>query len=151
VAKKIREWFVIADGARAKIWRREGAAGPLEPVMARERPEARARTRELGADRPGRSFESATTAAGMRHGMEPPTDWQRFEKQKFARELAEILNEAGVRDDYDRLVLVAPAPALGELRKALGAHATDRLAAEIAKDLTNLPEHELPKRLEGYL
>ena len=56
-----------------------------------------------------------------------------------------------VRDDYDRLVLVAPAATLGELRKALNAHATDRLAAEIAKDLTNLPEHELPKHLEDYL
>lgn len=148
MAKKLTKWFVIADGARARILAHEGAEGPLELVMDREHEASRERTRELGSDRPGRSFERWTSA---RHGMEPPADWHRFEKRKFVENLAEILDDACTRQQFDHLVLVAPPRILGFLRKALAEATKGKVTAEIPKDLTTVPLHELPDRLREYL
>ena len=43
---------------------------------------------------------------------------------------------------------MAPPQALDNLRAALGQHAKALVAGEVAKDLTNLPDHELPSHLE---
>lgn len=148
MAKKTRKWFVIADGARARILAQEGAEGPLEPVMDREHEASREPTRNLGTERPGRSFERWTPA---RHGLESPADWHRFEKRKFVDNIAEILDDACTRYQFDHLVLVAPPRILGFLRKALAEATRQKVTAEIPKDLTNVPLHELPDRLREHL
>jgi len=142
--KKITTWILIADGARARILCFEGPGKGLTPALDREFATSHAPTREIGEDRPGRTFESAD---GARHAMEPRVDWHRFEKHLFAKNMAEVLEKAAVRDAFDRLVLVAPPQALGDLRAALGRHARERITGEINKDLTSTPIQELPRFL----
>ncbi|UCH73938.1 MAG: host attachment protein [Rhodospirillales bacterium] len=139
-------WFVIADGAKARVLARHGGAGPLEPAseLCFTEAEARLPSRDVGADRPGRVHESADTA---RHAMEPRVDWHRFAKQQFAKSVAAALEAAAQAKRFGQLVLVAPPRTLGDLRQALGPHAAARVAGEIAKDLTNLPDHDLPAHL----
>ena len=50
-----------------------------------------------------------------------------------------------------RVSLVAAPKTLGDLRELLPATVKKKISAEIDKDLTNLPERDLPKHLEGVL
>ena len=50
---------------------------------------------------------------------------------------------------FERLVLVAPAPFLSDVRERLSTAATAKLAHTLAKDLTNTPDHELATWLES--
>ncbi len=139
-------WLVVADGRRARIFSaRMGGHGltELHDLIGDDR-----MTREVGTDRPGRVQESANSG---RHAMAPRVDWHRQAKQQFAREVAEKVNQAGLNGGYDRLVVVAPPEALGDLRKALGKHALDKLGGEIDKDLTHFAPHELINHLGKVL
>lgn len=146
--KRITTWILVADGARARILANEGPGKGLAPVVDKEFPTSRTPTREIGADRPGRTFESAD---GARHAMEPRVDWHRFEKGQFARKMADIVERAAGRQAFDRLVLVAPPQTLGDLRTALGRQARERLAGELNKDLTQVPIHDLPAHLDAVI
>lgn len=143
--KPKRTWILVADGAHGRILFTEGWDRGLTIVSAHESVAATKLTRELGADRPGRVQESANTA---RHAMEPRVDWQRHEKHLFAKEMAKALNKGAHDNAYDRLVLVATPAILGELRAALDKTARKLVSAELDKDLTQVPLHDLPKRLQ---
>jgi len=144
--KPVTTWILVADGAKARLLERIGANAPLTPASDRclSESEARIPSREIGADRPGRVHESADTA---RHAMEPRVDWHRYAKEQFAGSVAKALETAALQKKFEALVLVAPPQALGDLRTALGQHAKALVTSEIAKDLTNLPDHELPAHL----
>jgi protein required for attachment to host cells len=141
--KKIT-WIVVADGARARFLRSEGWGHGLTQALDQAMVGDNRPSHEIGSDRPGRTFSSAT---GHPSGMEPKTDWHRFEKAQFAKEVAKAVEKAAIAGEFDRLVLVAPPQALGDLRAALGGNAQAKIVAELGKDLTHLPLHELEPRL----
>ncbi|MFQ5959726.1 MAG: host attachment protein [Alphaproteobacteria bacterium] len=146
--RKKTTWVVIADGARARIVATEGPRTGLAPLREMESTASRMPTRELGVERPGRAFESADV---LRHAMEPRVDWHRFEKEQFAKSVAAIVDDAAGRRRFDALILVAPPRTLGDLRKALAQTTRAKVTAELAKDLTNVPLHELPRHLGGVV
>jgi protein required for attachment to host cells len=141
-------WVVIADGAKARIYAHQGRGSGLTAVEELSDSEARKPSRDLGADKPGRSFESADTS---RHAMAPRTDWHKEEKHKFLTSVAGHLEQAAQHGRFDAAVLVAPPEALGVLRKALGTKTAERVKGELAKDLTNTPEHDLPAALTDVI
>ncbi len=143
--KKTRTWILVADGARAQIWLSEGWGKGLTRVGVEEASGGTAPTRELGSDRPGRVQDSAGSG---RHAMEPRVDWHRYEKSLFAKRMAGVLDKGAGEKAFDRLVLVAPPQALGDLRAALGKAARALVTAELDKDLTSLPPRKLIQRLE---
>jgi len=146
--KKVKTWVVVADGTHARVFLSEGRGSGLKPVEG-ERFEIHVPpTRELGTDRPGRSFSAAH---GKPHALGPKADLHRLEKQNFVRSVARIIDDAARTNAFDRLVLVLPPQALGDLRATLGPQARERVVAEIAKDLTHVPVHELASHLEGHL
>jgi protein required for attachment to host cells len=69
------------------------------------------------------------------------------EKQNFAHEVAARLNAANTRDEFDALVLVAPAHALADLRQALDAPTQRKITAQLQKDLTKVPNADLAAHL----
>jgi protein required for attachment to host cells len=54
-------------------------------------------------------------------------------------------SRANARGEFDRSILVAPAHALGELNHALDASKQGKIAAQLQKDLTNVPTADLAK------
>ncbi len=146
--KPIRTWIVIADGARARIVRSDGPGKGLAPVPASEMSVTLLRTRELGSDRPGRGHDGK---GYNRHAMEPRIDWHRFEKRHFAKKVAAMLDQSAGTGAFDRLILVAPAKTLGDLRGVLGKAAQGLVAGEVVKDLTACPDHDLPDRLKDVI
>lgn len=146
--KPTRSWIVIADGAQARVFENHGPGKGLTALPSEEMHKIPRPSRAIAADRPGRSHDRMGPG---RHAMEPPTDPHREEKRRFADLLAEHLNEAAQAGSYDRLILVAAPKTLGDLRKALGKDAAAKLDGELDKDLTKVPEHELPGHLNGMI
>ncbi len=148
-------WILIADGARAQIIANEGPGKGLKTIPGRAyQGAANLPTREMVSDKPGRTYDRGGTGgwtATGRHAMEPRTDWHRFEKERFARAMAKVLDKASGANAFDRLVLVAPPQTLGELRIALKKRTSARITAELAKDLTNVPIHDLAGHLGGVV
>jgi protein required for attachment to host cells len=143
-------WVLIADGARARILAQEKPFEALRPALEEEEiTGSTAQSKEIGSDRPGRSFDSS--GLGGRHAMAPPTDPQRYAKFAFARELVERLEEALHGGRFQHLVLVAAPKTLGDLRELLPAPVKAKVVAELDKDLTHVPVRDLPRHLASVL
>ena len=154
IGKKTVTWVVLADGARARIIAQDGPGAELTSIYEEEDVKAKLPGREIEADRPGRTFDSGgrgDAAAQGRHAYEPPTDPRRKEQAQFIGAVAEVLENAAHEGSFERLVLIAPPKALGDLRASLSKNVTRMVSAEIPKDLVNVPIHDLPERLQDML
>ncbi len=139
-------WVLVADGGRARILVSRGAGQGFEIVA--EHDADLKRSREIGSDRPGRTYESATTG---RHAIEPRVDAHREAKVGFLRALVDELDQARKDGKFQHLVLVAPPVALGDLRRLVADPLRKLVAAEIDKDLTKVPLHDLPGHLRDVV
>jgi protein required for attachment to host cells len=146
--KPIRTWVVIADAARARVFETRGRGTGLTPVADMALDADLAPSREIGTDRPGRTFESV---GSTRHAMESPSDPHREQKRQFARRIAEAVEARQASKGFDRLVLVAPPVTMGDLRAALPAKVKAAVTAELVADLTNTPLSELPEHLADHV
>jgi protein required for attachment to host cells len=139
--------IAIADGEHARFVQPD-ADNALRTVGSLDSASAHLRSRDIGTDKPGRSFESGTSAhhaVGQRH------DLQAMEKERFAQAIAEQLNLASARGEFSQLLLVAPSRTLGELRDALDAATRAKLVGTLEKDLVKTPDHELSSHLREWV
>jgi protein required for attachment to host cells len=139
-------WILIADGAHARLLANRGpgkGVEQLEAINGDHRPDS-----ELVRDGLGRSFESV---GDTRHAIAPKTDPHRELKRDFAKHLAKVLAQGLADKSYDRLVLVAPPSALGDLRSALSEPVKHAVYAELDKDLVKTPTAELPQHLGAVM
>ncbi len=139
-------WIVIADGARARVLQN---AGPGKGVVALQDlvfEGDHSASFDIMADKPGRAFDSVGHA---RHAMDPSSDPHDQLKAQFVKSVASALERRV--DTYNRLILVAPPQALGLLRKSLSAPVARKVTGELGKDLTHLPNAELPPHLDSLL
>ena len=143
---KTMTWILIADGEHARVVV-PAARQQFRTISSLDSTTAHRRSTDLGADEPGRSYESANPA---RHAIEPKTDPHRAAKLDFVRYLADQMNTAAAAGQYDRLVLVAPAHALHDLREALGQEVLARLDGTLGKDLVKVADADLAGHLEAF-
>jgi len=149
IMKKTVTYILVADGARARLYVNQGVGKGMQPVSgATHKADLHHHDRDILSDKPGRAYNSVGQG---RSAMEPQTEWHRFEKHKFAREMAKVLDAAAANKVFDRLVLVAPPATLGDLRMELGEATRRMVTAELAKDLTRHAEQELPQHLGAVL
>ena len=140
-------WIVVADSARGRLFRPNEetkklvSVGPADMVA----PQSRQRPRDLKSDKPGRSYSSSRS--GVRHAFEPAHDYHKLEKHRFMAAVAERLDEACAKREFDDLILVAPRRSLGELRGLLSKRVQSRVRQEVPRDLTNEPASRLWRRL----
>ena len=132
---------LVGDGQKALFLRNRGNALHVDLVVERILEQDNPPTREQGTDRPGRSIASPGVA---RSAMEE-VDWHHLAKERFASELAEALHRHAHANRFEKLVIIAPPKILGNLRRALHPEVVDRIAAEIAKELTSHPISEIEK------
>jgi protein required for attachment to host cells len=142
-----RTWIVLADAASARMYAPQANGRDWTLAAELDHPQGRAKESELGRDKPGRVKQSS----GQRSAMEPPTPRKKVEMEKFARQIAQALDEALVRNAYDRLVLVAPPAFVGVLRGTLAERVAQRISATIEKDYLHLEPSELRERLREQL
>ena len=146
--KRITTWILIADGARARIVLNDGPGRGIKPGQNKEFEGVNAPSREIVSDKPGRAFDSAGQG---RHSMEPRTDPHVHEQRAFHHRIAAYLDSAAKRGDFDRLIVVAPPKALGNLRSELTEPTRAKVVGELNKDLTHVPIHDLAAHLSSVL
>ena len=138
-------FVIVADGEKMLFFRNEGDSEYPQLIVERNREQ----------ENPP-NVEHKTDEAGRRHGVGPgrsayeDTDFHQLEKDRFAHETAEMLKRWALRNDFEQLVVVAPPKTLGELRKHYHKEVEKRLAAEIPKDLTNMPVEDIEKVLLAH-
>lgn len=142
--KHQKTWYVIADGGRARFVERREENGAFDTVREFVSPDLHRPSHELGTERPGRAHESASTT---RHALQPRVDPHTTEKHAFAAQIGNELNQAGARGEFERLVLIAPARVLRDLRVALDHAARQKVMGQLQKDLTRSPNADLPEHL----
>jgi protein required for attachment to host cells len=142
-------WVLVADGARARLFRADRKARRLQLLWEEESPAARSKTSDLVSDQPGRAMDAS--GVGQRSAMEAPTDPKRLEKTRFAQHLRDVLAAAEGAGQFHSLVLVAAPQTLGDLRDSLPPAVSGRIEHELAKDLTWVPPHELERHLAPVL
>ena len=130
---------LVGDGRRALFLRNKGTPRNLDLVVESELSQENPPTREQGTDRPGRKPGSD----GVSRFAIDETDWHHQAEQRFAAEIAETLYEMGHDQKFGALVIVAPPRMLGDLRAAFHPEVTQRIVAEIPKDLVSHPVQEL--------
>ena len=145
---KMTIWFLIADGVRARLLKHKQGEASLRPALDHEFIGTNLLSSDLASDRAGRALGSDRSAS---HAVQSKTDPHRHEEVAFAHEIAGILEKARKRDAFDQLVVVAPPKALGDLRSAFTKPLRERIKAELNKDLTTVPIHELSKHLSDLI
>lgn len=140
------QWIVVANGAKARIFSRLAPAGALELVSEHSSDDARHPSKDLGSDRPGRTFDSAGPG---RHAMEPRGDFQELAKEAFVRDLARDLDQAATEGLFHELILIAAPRALHGLREGLSGPAQGRVVRTLDKDLTAAAPADIAKHLEA--
>jgi protein required for attachment to host cells len=143
--KKKRLCYVIADGGRARLVERDDA-GAFRTVSSFVSTELHKKAHELGRDRPARVQESAGPS---RHAVEPRRDLREAAKEDFIRTVADELDALQSEGKFDTLMLVAPPGVLTELKSALGKATSELVVDELQKDLTKVPDHDLPAHLSS--
>jgi protein required for attachment to host cells len=145
--KPTTTWILIADGAHARLFANHGPGKGIELLDDKLAADHRL-THEIVDDRLGRTHESI---GATRHAISARHDPHRELKQGFAVSLAKMLDQRRAEHAFDRLVIVAPPKALGDLREALSAPVRSVVRAELDKDLTKTPIAELPGHLAAVL
>jgi protein required for attachment to host cells len=123
---------LVGDGEKAIFLRNVGGARHLqlkvEHVLDQENPP----TREQGSDRPGR----ANGSDGLSRSAIEETDWHQLAEDRFATEIAGALYRLAHEERFKELIVIAPPKVLGKLRESLHKEVTDRIIAELPKELT---------------
>jgi protein required for attachment to host cells len=137
-------WILVGDGRKALVLRNEGDARfpNLKTVSVFDGGHVPS-TAELGSDKPGRV---AQPAEGRRSGVEQ-TDWHELAELRFADDVAHALEARHTAGDFRALVVVAPPRTLAELRRSFSSSLQAKIIAEVDKDLTKHPVHEIERLL----
>ena len=134
-------FVVVADGKKMLFFRNEGDEDYPQFELENKRKQELPPNRELKTNEAGRSF-----AKGSEHRSKvQDTDFHQLEEDRFATETAELLYKRAHRNDFEKLLIIAPPRTLGELRKHYHKEVEDRLLGEIDKDLTGHPIVEIEK------
>lgn len=141
-------WILLVDGAQAKVFEHKGAGSGLTPVRDLLMEDEALQAREIMADKPGRSFSSASNG---RSAMEYSTDPVQVRETRFVKSVAEALERKHQESAFSRLIIAAAPTALGDLRGALSDKVRETVVAEMPKDLTNLPTPQLEKHFGDML
>ena len=137
-------WIVVANASRARIMARERPGEPLLQREDRVHPASRQHPRQTERHLPGQ------TIAG-RSGLAPRTDARTRERNSFAHELADCLQDHQQHNSMGDLVVYASNPFMGALMAQLDAQLKGRVRLHEAVDMTNWPLPQIEARLQRDL
>lgn len=141
-------WIILADRSGARIFAHAGRGTGLKSVEDIAHPEGRLRNRDIDASEPGRSFDSM---GHHRHAMSPEQSATERETERFAKLLAQHLEQGRTQHRFQKLVLVAEPGLLGILREKLEPATRALVSGSLARDLMHMPEQDLPAHLADVL
>ncbi|MEX0310256.1 MAG: host attachment family protein [Tateyamaria sp.] len=140
-------WVVVMDSEKALFLRNlTDQQDPNLEVTDIEQQENPADI-DQSANRPGRINDGGP---GHKSAMDD-TDWHELAKERFAKDLADMLYADAHRGAFEKLVLVASPQVLGVVRDEMHKEVADKVIGEIPKTLTNHPVYEIEKIVKAEL
>jgi protein required for attachment to host cells len=138
--------ILVADQAEAIFYDSPSLTAAPKEVARISDPTAHMHDRDLGSERPGRSYESVGSA---RHSIAREGDSRHHQMALFARRIARRLDDARRKGEFEQLIVVAGPAFLGLVREELSRPTRALVAHEIHKDLVHSPAGELRKHLSA--
>ena len=141
----MKNWLIVANAARARVFEDAAEGKTLRTVADLVHTQSRQKGMDMAGDRPAH-------VEGQGHGtggaaFVAHTNPREHEHDRFAREVASMLNEGIVQGRCAGLVLAASNPFLGQLKSHLNAQATKAIVRTVPSDYTTLREDEIVQRL----
>lgn len=140
-------WILVANASSASLYMNNGPKQGLEKIRTYEHAASREKASDLVSDRPGH-FKSAGNGRGA---YVPPTDPKQNEAQQFALELTRELEHGRTSNEFQRLILVAPAQFMGLIKSNTGSALRNLVSDHFEKDYTKLDERTLTGHLESCI
>lgn len=140
-------WVVVADGEKALFLVNDGDDMDMNLRLRRKDAQDNPQAQDWATDKPGRFNDGP----GTQRSSMADTDWHELEKERFAKDLADILYDAAHKGEFDKIVILASRVVLSELRDSLHQEVLDRVILEVPKVLTNHPLPEIEKLLSREL
>lgn len=144
-----RQWVVVADRSRARIFQTDGGADRLQEVDDLLNPEGRLDEADLRHDPKGRFYGKGERYQA--HTAEPSVSQAAHDEEKFSREVGRLLDQSCDSQRFDSLVMVAPPEFLGQLRKQLSARVAQRITQQFDTGLANWSEQQIRDYLKQHL
>ena len=136
---------LVCDGEKLLWLRNQGDADYPNLEVEGKRKDDNPPDRELTANRRGRVQESA----GQGRSAYEETDFHQLAEDRFAADAAEMLKDRAFKNEYEKLIVVAPPRTLGEMRKHYHVEVEQRLIGEVDKELTGHPLDEIEKIIKA--
>lgn len=140
---KKETWIIVANSSMARIFNRVNQHSLVE-FETLVHSESRLRNLEIVSDKPGRDFESVGIT---RHGVGHSTTPKKHEFDVFAHEIADYLDEARRKGEFEQLYITAAPHLLGLLRQAMNPQTLKFVRGETDKDMTQLKPEEILAQL----
>ncbi len=109
-------WILVAHRGGARLFENKGPGKGLNLLHDIPHPAGRLKNKEIGADKPGRSFDSRGQS---RHSLSTEQEPTAHVTEQFAKQLSTMLDDGRRQQLYGKLVLVAEPRFLGSLRARL--------------------------------
>ncbi|MFD2191440.1 host attachment protein [Pistricoccus aurantiacus] len=131
-------YIVVADAARARIFLRDNASMTEKENLAHA--EGRLHEGDLVTDSRGDVHESTSTTSRGAGGENVASE---HEDEMFAKQVADRLYDARVKNDLEQLILVAPPKFLGLLKDNLDKPTQKLVIHTLSKDLSKASLDEI--------
>lgn len=136
---------LVADGRKMLFLRNEGDIAHPNLVVEHAQEQANPPDREQKTDLAGR----AAPKVGIGQGTMTEVNFHDLEEERFAADAADLLRQRALSNDYESLIVIAPARTLGALRKHYHKQVTARLIGELGKDLTRHPIRDIESAIKS--
>jgi protein required for attachment to host cells len=132
---------LVVDGRKMLFFRNHGDENQIDlRTEAHEEREDRSNG-EIKTDAPGVTVSSG----GGGHSTMEETDFHQLEEDRWVKEAAELLRQRALRNDFEKICIIAPPKALGVLRKALHKEVEKRVFWTINKEMSGRPIPDIEK------
>lgn len=138
---------VVADERQANFFDASKYGAPLALRASLENPTGGKKDIDLETDRPGRRFGGASgvrhgsgSQQAHHHGVNGERSTEQHELTLFAKEVAQKIDGDRLKQEFDRLVIIAGPKMLGLLRQQLRDTCKGVIVGEISKDLARRGE-----------
>jgi protein required for attachment to host cells len=128
-----RTWILVANRARARLFEFDDRDRSVSEIRDFLHPDGRLPAGSRGENRPPRTMDRMGPG---RHAIEPQTEPVNKHAQRFARELATLLEDGRVHNRFEHLVLIATPRFLGHLRQCLEPGLRGLVSREVRRDMT---------------
>ena len=137
-----KAWILVCDGKRAIYLENKGSAlhPNLEVHQVHEHDDPA--SHDINSDAPGRTSGPDGRRSSVDNG-----DAHDLQEQRFLKAIGERMEKFHAKFHFQDFILVAPARALGLLRKVLPHQLKSILRAELEKDLVKLSVPEITHHL----